>query len=80
MRLEFSHTIHNAYFGHQKMAKGIIYNANTHCFTTYNEKAIHVWHPITSEKIFAHSFDAPDKLSESVAPMAAVANPKNNDG
>ena len=39
------------------MATDIIYNPNARCFTSYNEKAIHVWNPMNAKKIFAATFE-----------------------
>jgi hypothetical protein len=46
------------------MAREIIYNPNTHCMTTNNEKQIHVWHPLTGDRLFSVSFDAVEKLND----------------
>ena len=44
------------YTKHSKQAKGIIYNENTRCFTTWNDKGMHVWHPDTAEQLFYYAF------------------------
>lgn len=79
LRLDFSHTIHNSYYGHKMLAKGIIFNKNTNCFTTYNDKAIHVWHPMTSEKLFSVSFDAGANASEKVVTKDKSKEPSKRD-
>ena len=57
MRLDFSQSTIVEYTQHKKVATGIIYNPNAMCFTSFNEKAIHVWNPQNAKKIFAATFE-----------------------
>lgn len=45
------------------MPNKIIFNPNTHCMTTSNDKSIHVWHPTTGDRLFSVTFDASEKLA-----------------
>jgi len=57
LRLEFSESTICEYTQHSKTATGILYNPNARCFTSYNEKGIHVWNPQTGQRIFEAVFE-----------------------
>jgi hypothetical protein len=77
MRLEFSHVVNASYFGHQLMAKQVIFNPNTHCITTCNDKSIHVWHPTSGKRLFEVTFDSTEKLVTQTKPNQAKEKKKD---
>jgi len=38
------------------VAQEILYNTNTRCFTSYNDREVFVWNPLNSETLFKYSF------------------------
>jgi len=51
-RLEFSHNTISSYKLHSKVAQGLLQNPNTKCLTSYNEKGMHMWDPLTLKQHF----------------------------
>jgi hypothetical protein len=61
-RLEFSHNTISSYKLHSKVAQGLLMNPNTKCLTSYNEKGMHMWDPLTLKQHFKNQFSQ-DKSS-----------------
>ncbi len=55
-RLEFAHQTNARYIKHSKVATSVMFNENTRCFTSFNEKELCVWNPLTSETLFKFCF------------------------
>lgn len=64
-RLEFTHQSKCVYSRHQKVAYNVMLNPNTRCFTSYNDKELVVWNPMTEKTLFRFLFsELEQKLAE----------------